>query len=105
MEVVERHCSYSTSDARGKGFTRIANKIRNSEQSGRVLRIILSIIEVPVVGKLERETRVVACLHCDDVCHEVRTKKETERADTVGTFGFPAGQGKLGEVFVWSQHH
>ena len=66
---------------------------------------ILRVLEVPVVGELESETCVVASLHCDDVCHEVRSEEETERADTVGTFRFSSGERKLGKVFIWSKHN
>ena len=75
MEVIERHSGNGPSDSGGKRFTRISHKVRNSEQGGGVRVTVGGVLEVPVVGELERETRVVARLNSDDIGHEVRTQK------------------------------
>lgn len=60
---------------------------------------------MPVVGKLERQARVISGFYNNDVGGEVRSKQQAQCLDYIRSLWLAARDAELGELLVGTQHN
>lgn len=69
------------------------------------LRVSLwDLSHLPVVGKLKWQSSVIWRLDHDNIGTKIRSEQQAQWLDDIWLLGFSTRQGKLGELFIWSQH-